>query len=66
MARSLWVRSYCVVLPVSRFRFFLRAVADARCDPFFPAPWYVAPFWVLRHWGWLRSPQGPYWEDFNA
>ena len=35
--------------------FFARAVRDARRDPFFPAPWYVAPFWVLRHWRWLRE-----------
>lgn len=35
--------------------FFVRAVRDARHDPFFPAPWYIAPLWVLWHWRWLRG-----------
>lgn len=50
---------------LSPLPFFLDAVRDARHDPFFPAPWYVAPFWVLRHWRWLRSDHGPYGSDPN-
>jgi len=36
-------------------RFFINAVRDARNDPIFPAAWWVAPFWVVRHWFWLRQ-----------
>jgi hypothetical protein len=34
--------------------------ADTRCDPFFPASVPRAAWFVLRHWRWLSSPEGPY------
>lgn len=40
---------------VSRLVFFAHAVSDAHRDPFFPASWPVAVWFVLWNWRWLRA-----------
>lgn len=41
--------------------FFCRMVRDAASDPFSPLPAWAAPFWVLRHWNWLRRMEADGW-----